>query len=287
MKSVALVPVFLAVVLTACGSSETPAAPEAADLTKAKAADPEPDQRSRVAVPWDQYSPVANVSQGGTTEQFFDLVALNGAMSQVDPAIAVNYDTLANMSSRDYFKTKDAFAKKEMLDSLQAKLKERMEHFKRSPYVATVYEYKNNIEGYDFNRGGFPLNVFKGYNTLYAGDTGFGNMGQTVQLELKNEDAASVFVVADQELAKRIEAMRTGGQTPSVKAFFAAEPKPTNSNNSEYQHYLSAALPVTVVRMQMLGQDGKVLAEYTPGDGDTAPSHNETPANAASIANGI
>ena len=186
MKQVAL-PLLLVCALSACGKSDQPAATTSEPDSSPKAQEAIQPSRPKAAtyVPLSRYVEVGDPRTDSA--QGLDLVALNAAVSQVDSALPVDFDVLANSTSKDYFQTQDSFKKKELLVSMQPKLEERIAYFQTNPYIATVYNYSNNIEGYDFNRGGFPVNVFKGYQTLYAGDTGYGNSGLMYHFTLKNE----------------------------------------------------------------------------------------------------
>lgn len=153
--------VLLMAVLSACDKSEAPN-PEPGEPTKAEVASRAPKPKAATNVPLEQYVEVSNGIYSFTPEQGFEVIAFNAAISQVDPKLPPDFDLLARLSSKDYDRTQDAFKKRELLATLQPKLEERIAHFQASPYVATVYAYKNNIEGYDFTRNAFPINVFKG-----------------------------------------------------------------------------------------------------------------------------
>lgn len=287
MKQVAL-PLLLICALSACGKSEAPSA-----SAPQSGSDPEPQVAAEnpkpivTNVPLDRYVEVADSSEDMKPQQGFDLVALNAAVSQVDSALPVDFEVLANSTSKEYFKTQDAFKKKELLATLKPKLEERIGYFQANPYIATVYNYSNNIEAYDFNRGGFPVNVFKGNRFLYAGDTGYGNSGLMYGFNVKNEAEATFFPVSNEELAKRIETMRTSGETPRLKAYFTAETKPKSNNATAFHHYFTAEIPLTVTALQLIGRDGTVLATYVPGAEGAPAKPSQVPANAASIANDL
>lgn len=279
MKTVPVL--LLSLALVACGKSESN---EPSDVVKAVAHDAPADSPPDIQAPLDQYVEVGDPRSDPA--QGFDLVALNAAVSVPDPALPVDYDVLANSTSKDYYKTQDAFAKKELLTQLQPKLEARVAHFQAQPYIATVYKYTNNIEGYDFQRSGFPVNVFRGSEMLYAGDTGYGNAGILYRMNVKNAQAASFFPVSDQDLARRIESLRTSGSTPRLKVFFAASMKPKKSHITEFRHYFQDDIPLTVTHMQLVDRNGTVLADYAPAQRE-AQEASEVQANAASIANGI
>jgi len=268
--------VMLMGVLSACGKSEAPS--DKPDYsTKPQAASEAPPPKVATNVPLDRYVEVGNPN--AHPEQGFDLIAFNAAISQVDPKLLPDFDLLARLSSKDYGRTQDAFKKRELLAALQPKLEERIAHFQANPYIATVYTYKNNIEGYDFTRNAFPVNVFKAERMLFAGN------GLLFHYDLKNEAAASYFPVSDEALAQRIETLRTSGSTPRLKAYFAADRKPTNSNATAFNHYLTNDIPLTVTRLQLVDRDGTVLADYAPDQSGTPQASSEVQANAASIAN--
>ena len=284
MKPVALLPVLFVCVLSACGKSDSPsAAPQSAGLSDAQMTETKAETKLAVAknIALDQYVEVVSAGLDPTPQQSFDLIAFNAAISQVDPSMPADFDLLARLSSKDYDRTQDAFKKRELLASIQPKLEERMAHFQANPYIVTVYTYKNNIEGYDFTRNAFPVNVFKADRILFAGN------GLLFDYDLKNEAAASYLPVSDQELAKRIETLRTGGKSPRLKVYFASTIKPKDPNNTAFNHYLSDGIPLTVTHMQLVDRDGTVLADYTPNQSDTPQASSEVKANAASIANDI
>ena len=289
MKQVAL-PLLLICALTACGKSATPALADTETGSPSKVQSPQVEHDVRPVVtkdvPLDQYVEVTASGTDPTPQQGFDLIAFNGAMSQVDPALPADFDDLANASSKDYYNTQDAFKKKELLATLQPKLEQRMAHFRRSPFIYSEYRFTNNIEGYDFNRGAFPVNVFKGYNKLYAGPE-VGPIGLMYDFQLKNKEAVSYFPVPDQELAQRIETLRNSGKPPYLRVYFAAQPKPKNENATAFHHYMTSEIPLTVTNMQLIDRDGSVLASYKPGPQDAADKPSQVPANAASIANEI
>lgn len=282
MKSVALAPALLVCVLSACGKSE-PAAPGSQPEGKpdAPVASEARPPKAATNAPLEQYVEVSNGISNFTPDQGFELIAFNAAISQVDPNLPPDFDLLARLSSKDYDRTQDAFKKRELLAALQPKLEERMAHFQANPYIATVFSYKNNIEGYDFTRRAFPVNVFKAERMLFAGN------GLLYHYDLKNEAVTSYFPVPDEALAKRIETLRTSGNTPRLKAYFAAERKPVNSNASAFHHYFTNDIPLTVTHLQLVDRDGTVLADYAPDQSDTPQGSSEVQADAASIANGI
>ncbi len=278
MKSVALTPVLLACFLAACGKSETAAsASQPEGKPDAPVASQAPRPKEATNVPLEQYVEVSNGIYSFTPEQGFEVIAFNAAISQVDPKLPPDFDLLARLSSKDYDRTQDAFKKRELLATLQPKLEERIAHFQASPYVATVYAYKNNIEEYDFTRNAFPINVFKGDNSLFAGN------GVLLDYRLNNKAAVSFFPVADEALAQRIEMLRTSGKTPRLKAYFVADRKPTNSNASAFNHYFTDDIPLTVTHLQLVDRDGTVLADYAPDQSSTPQPSSEVQANAASI----
>lgn len=268
--------VLLMAVLSACGESEAPK-PEPGEPTKAEVASQAPKPKAATNVPLEQYVEVSNGIYSFTPEQGFEVIAFNAAISQVDPKLPPDFDLLARLSSKDYDRTQDAFKKRELLATLQPKLEERIAHFQASPYVATVYAYKNNIEGYDFTRNAFPINVFKGDNSLFAGN------GVLLDYRLNNKAAVSFFPVADEALAQRIEMLRTSGKTPRLKAYFVADRKPTNSNASAFNQYFTDDIPLTATHLQLVDRDGTVLADYAPDQSSTPQPSSEVQANAASI----
>jgi hypothetical protein len=279
MKGIVPAAVLLMSVLSACGKSEAPVTEPENSANTQQAASEGPRPKEATNVPLDRYVVVGDPDSDPA--QGFDLIAFNAAISQIDPAMPPDFDLLASLSSKDYERTQDAFKKRELLAQLQPKLEERMAYFQANPYIATVYIYKNNIEGYDFSRNAFPVNVFKATRALFAGN------GLLEHYTLKNEAAVAFFPVSDQELAKRIETLRTGEKPPRLKVYFASATKPKDPNNTAFNHYLTDEIPLTVTHMQLVDRDGTVLADYAPDQSDSPEASSDVQANAASIANDI
>lgn len=276
LVSVALLVAFL----SGCGKSEVPSS-EQGEGAKASMSSEGARSKAPTNVPLEQYVELSNSIDRFTPQQGFDLVALNAAVSQVDPKFPLDFDLLARLASKEYDSTQDAFKKRELMATLQPKLEERIAHFKANPYIALVYTFRNNIEGYDFTRQAFPINVFKAERFFYPGNS------QLIHFEVKNEAASSYFPVSDEALAKRIETLRTSGSTPRLKAYFVADRKPPNSYASAFGHYFTNEIPLTVTHLELVDRDGTVLADFAPDQSDTPKASSEVQADAASIANGI
>lgn len=177
-----------------------------------------------------------------------------------------DYPAIASAFSADYRDTRDSFRKQDLLTALKPQITARISEATRQPYAWMEVDDSNNLAGYDFQRGGFPVQEFQEETTRYFNDA------YSYRLTWANRDALVFAPVKDEAVAREIEAMRSDyDNKPRLKVYFFAQS--ADLDNKHVKAY--------VTRVQITDRSGRVLAEYGP---DASAAASSAMANAAKSA---
>lgn len=228
-------------VLASCSGKDADTTPPADGSADAKAADTAATATTPAIPQADLGRPLTAYRELKDGQQ---IMFLYTAASRLPP----DFEKLANGMSREYRQTSDTFRKRDLLEALKPRIEQAIAQAAAEPY-AWVQLDGADLQPYDFERKGFQLDEFAADHRRFFTDLSeysytWANRGQVL-----------FAPVADEAIAREIEATRTKwNATPSLRIFFFAQ-----SANLDRQN-----IDAYVTRVQVVGRDGRVLAEYGP-----------------------
>jgi len=160
-----------------------------------------------------------------------------------------DYAAIASEFSSDYRDTSDTFRKQDLLTALMPQIDARIGAAVQQPYAWMEVKASDNLAGYDFQRGGFPVQEFQQEMTRYFNDA------HSYRLTWANREALMFATVKDEAVAREIEGMRNEyNNNPRLKVYFFAQAVDLDSKH----------VKAYVTRVQITDRSGRVLAEYGP-----------------------
>ncbi len=192
--------------------------------------------------------PVATTPQTAyaTLNSGNQLMFLYYALSGLPP----DYDSIAQKYSVDYRNTSDEFRKHDLMAALKPQIDASIKAAANQRYV--IWTVGNTRIGhYDFNKKAFPLDD----GILQQGGSGYFFDNSSYQIEFVNGAAFASMPVADENVAKDIEARvsRYQGFNIQIDAFAqSADPS---------DHHVKCV----ITRVSLLAPDGTTLATTTTG----------------------
>lgn len=173
------------------------------------------------------------------------LMFLYLAASKLPPDFAA----VAAEFSSDYRDTSDSFRKQDLLTALKPQIQARIQDAAQQPYTWMEVDDSDNLAGYDFQRGGFPVTEFQEDMTRYFNDA------YEYKLKWANREALVFAPVKDEAVARELEAMRNDySNKPRLKVYFFAQAVDLDSKH----------IKAHVTRVQITDASGRVMAEYGP-----------------------
>ncbi len=226
---------FLAGSLAACSKhGDQPASPaqSKAPVLGVQQAAPAELEQPNPLVSASSYIPITSGNQ---------LMFLYYALSKMPP----DFESMAMSFSQDYRNTNDAFKKNDIMSALKPQMLAAIEAAKSQRYGIWTLDYVP-VGHYDFNKKSFFLNS----PFLTGNGTGYYRDNSSYQVNLKNGDAFNAMPVADENVAKQIEALVSRGQGFTVKIYFFAQSADLS------QHYVNAV----ATRVDLIDRGGNILA---------------------------
>ena len=239
--------VSLALCLSGCAGKDDPAGEEsiASDslLAAAQAITGETGGQpvtAQASLPQpDPARPLASYPELKSGQQVMFLYA---AASRLPP----DFEKMAEAYSSEYRSTSDAFRKNDLMKAIKPQIEQEIAAAVAQPY-AWVELDDTDLESYDFGRKGFSVGEFSSDHHRYFRDV------YTYSYSWANRGAVVFMPVADETLAREIEAMRTQwNNKPRLKVFFFAQSADLNNQR----------VNAVVTRVQVTDRKGRVLAEY-------------------------
>ncbi|WP_442683135.1 hypothetical protein ACSBPQ_00470 [Stenotrophomonas sp. JC08] len=261
-----------ALLLAACGGKKNDdgnndAPPAGSLLEAAKEKGAETAKQDALPKP-DTNKPLSSYPELDSGQQVMFLYA---AASKLPP----DFEKMAEVYSREYRQTNDAFRKSDLLKAIQPQLEQNITQAAAQPY-AWVGLDDAQLESYDFQRKGFPVGEFSRSISRY-----FSDASQYTYTWI-NRDQLAFAPVADEAIAREMESMRgKWDRKPHLKIYFFAQSADLNAQK----------INAVVTRVQITDRSGRVLAEYGP-DGSVpaatppAESNHDDAAAAAAAAFG-
>ena len=249
IKPVSIV-ILALLALSACkkddASTDAPASPPApggllgtataeasaqAKAAEAKAALPQPDAGKPLAA----YTELESGNQ---------IMFLYVAASKLPP----DYTKLASAYSKEFRDTSDAFRQNDLLQAIKPQLEQKIAQASADPYGWMEVD-DARLGAYDFQRKGFPVGEFEDGRYRYFNDA------YDYKIGWANYSQLAFAPVADEAIARQLEAMRTGySNTPRLKIYFFAQSADLDNER----------VNALVTRVQITDKSGRVLAEYGP-----------------------
>ena len=207
----------------------------AADKAKAKAAVaaiPQPDATKAL-------SSYPEIDSG------MQIMFLYVAASRLPP----DFIKLSETYYSEYRETNDSFRKNDLMQAIRPQLEEKIAIAKSMPYGWMEIDDSDNLDAYDFERKGFPIDEFESERYRYINDA------YQYKLSWANHGQVAFAPVPDEAVARQLEAMRTNySDKPKLKIFFFAQSADLNEQK----------VNAIVTRVQITDKSGRVLAEYGP-----------------------
>lgn len=248
MKTATLIalPLTMGLALSACKQDETtdvsPTTPAPSAMMAEAAKQAEIDAKAAALPKPDLTRPLSAYPELDSGKQVMFLYL---AASKLPP----DYEKVASAYSSDYRETRDSFRKHDLLEAIRPQLDAEIASARKSPYAWMAIDDSGVLGGYDFERGGFPVDEFAERRMRYFYDN------SDYKLTWANADAVAFAPVKDEAVARRIEQMRTDyGNKPQLKVYFFAQ-------SADMDQRLVNAY---VIRVQVVDRNGLVLAEYGP-----------------------
>lgn len=151
-----------------------------------------------------------------------------------------NDETRLGILSRAWYGTNDSFARQAVKDSELARINKKLDDVRKIDYVA-ISEGKGDADfvqfdtvtdkaGYDFDKKGFRVigNICAGNGTLLGGKSG-------VHYRFIGDGPICFLPVADEEAAKKIEALRSTSQSGSLRIATTVYAKIAGMNGTDLQ----------------------------------------------------
>jgi hypothetical protein len=216
------------------------------------------------------YGDRATIEKLGTTEQKTTAVVpvskgdkslpnahyqeLNSAMQLVFAYLAldaapVNYERVAQMMSKEYGGERDEFKKRDLMVSLKPAIDKGIEKAKHNRYYTKEIGDGLQLQKYDFESKSFLIKSFSktSFSQFFHDNVGYG-------LKFSNASSFKNLVVADENLARKIEALRSqtllSSEGLQVKVLFF-----TTDTEVDMQNFVNAE----IMRVQITDKDGKPL----------------------------
>jgi len=237
-----LIGAAVAAALAGCGKKD--AAPAAADTpaAQAPAAAGAPAQAAAPAAAslpkGDPATPLASYQKidNGNTIMFLYYGILD---------LPTQYDQIAEAYSSEYRQTSDSFRRKDIAKALQPRIDQEIARAKSGRYVRLEQDGYNLLARYDFDKKRFALNEMSDDRYTYFND----NPGYT--LGTTNAGAFSAFDVADEQVARKIEAHLAKNDKLRMEIYAYAQDADPNSKRVKLE----------VMRMRLYGPGNELLAE--------------------------
>lgn len=234
-----------ALLLAACGGkknddSNNDAPPAGSLLEAAKEKGVEAAKQDALPKP-DADRPLSSYPELTSGQQVMFLYA---AASKLPP----DFEKMAEVYSREYRQSSDAFRKNDLLQAIKPQIEQGIAQAAAHPYAWVELE-DTQLESYDFQRKGFVVKEFEGGITRYFSDS------PQYTYTWANRDQMAFAPVADEAIARELEAMRTRwDRKPRLKVFFFAQSADLNAQK----------VNAVVTRVQITDRSGRVLVEYGP-----------------------
>jgi Domain of unknown function (DUF4852) len=179
---------------------------------------------------------------------------LNSAMQLVFAYLAldvapVNYERVAQMMSNEYGEERDEFKKRDLMASLKPAIDKGIEKAKQNRYYSIVIGDGLQLQNYDFESKSFLITALSN-----ASIGQFFNNNRDYGLKFSNASSFKNLVVTDENLARKIEALRSqtllSSEGLQVKILFF-----TTDTEVDLRKYVNAE----IMRVQITDKDGKPL----------------------------
>jgi hypothetical protein len=159
-------------------------------------------------------------------------------------SMPVDYEKVAGIVSQDFRRETDEFKRRDTLNALKPGIDGEIAKAKQGRYY--YMDIEDSLEKYDFDSKSFTIPAFLDSTTYrYFFDD------STYRLAFSNGSAFSKLKVADEELARTLESMRSRQGRLNIKVFFFAGATELGQPR----------LMGEITKLQILDRKGKVLAE--------------------------
>lgn len=182
------------------------------------------------------------------------------------PGVEIEYEKLVGAIDKTFHSETDEFKKKDRLNNLKSKIDAEISAAKEIRYYYEMIGYQ--IEKYDFEKKSFLSKTFPGRNS-YSGRAFFsGNDGTGIRLAFNNDDQFTVMEVKNEEVARKIEALRskTNGNFTAKLYFYVAgsglEDVDYELHGGRRMTKKSPLITAEIVKISLLDDKGNVIHEY-------------------------
>jgi hypothetical protein len=197
---------------------------------------------------------VVPVSKGDKSLPNAHYQELNSAMQLVFAYLAldtapVNYERVAQMMSKEYGGERDEFKKRDLMVSLKPAIDKGIEKAKQNRYYSIEIGDGLQLQKYDFESKSFLIKSLSkaSFSQFFHDNVGYG-------LKFSNASSFKNLVIADENLARKIEALRSqtllSSEGLQVKVLFF-----TTDTEVDMQNFVNAE----IMRVQITDKDGKQL----------------------------
>lgn len=159
--------------------------------------------------------------------------------------LPTQYDKIAEAYSSEYRQTSDSFQRKDIAKSLQPRIDQEIARAKASRYVRLEQDGYNLLARYDFDKKRFAVNEMSDDRYTYFNDNASYTLGTT------NAGAFSAFDVADEQVARKIEAHLAKNDKLRMEIYAYAQDADPNSQRVKLE----------VMKMRLYGPGNELLAE--------------------------
>lgn len=226
--------------LAGCGKKDAaPAAGDAAAAQAPAAASASAQAAAPASLPkGDPATPLASYQKidSGNTVMFLYYGILD---------LPTQYDTIAEAYSSEYRQTSDSFQRKDIAKALQPRIDQEIARAKASRYVRLEQDGYNLLSRYDFDKKRFAVNDMSDDRYTYFNDNTSYTLGTT------NAGAFSAFDVADEQVARKIEAHLAKNDKLRMEIYAYAQDADPNSKRVKLE----------VMKMRLYGPGNELLAE--------------------------
>lgn len=201
-------------------------------MTEQKSTDAASSLKGDKSLPNEHYQPLSSGHQ-----LMYAYLALS-----TDP---INYERVAKMLSNEYRIEQDEFKRRDlMMATLKPAIDKNLEKAKQNKYYSIEIGHRLLLQRYDFESKSFLIKAFstEAYSQYFDDNTNY-------RLKFSNADLFKKLVVQDENMARKIEALRQSQDELKVKVYIFA-------NDTELgQPYINAE----IMRIQVLDINGKPL----------------------------
>jgi hypothetical protein len=201
-------------------------------MTDQKSTDTASTLKGDKSLPNEHYQPLSSGHQ-----LMYAYLALN--------AVPINYERVAQMLSNEYRIEQDEFKRRDlMIASLKPAIDKSIEKAKQNKYYSIEIGHRLLLQKYDFDSKSFLIKAFAtdAYSHYFDDNTNY-------RLKFSNADLFKKLVVQDENIARKIEALRPSQDELKVRVYIFA-------NDTELgQPYINAE----IMRIQVADINGKPL----------------------------